>query len=130
MEKLAQELEGDFTDYPNQGVTITVSVGNYRYQSIKTFIRDKDRENHRKMLTFSSIICKLSQYEIADFRPFLHLNNGLDYARVALTEDGTLEIVSSINHQLYSMEEIRYMLLEIAHTADKLEQEITKKDIY
>lgn len=129
LEKLAQELNGNYTEYSDDTVILTVPIGDSRYQSVKGFIREKEAQKGW-LLTFTSTICRLTEHPEVNLKKMLEMNYSLGYAKIAITDEEYLEVVTSMNYELCTEDELRFMIDEAAHTADRLELEITGKDIH
>ncbi len=127
LEALAEELNGNFTEYSDDTVILTVPLEDGRFQSIRGLIAEREAG---LMLIFTSTICRLHEFPNVDFKRMLELNYELGYSKITITDEDYLELMTSIKYKLANAEEIRYMITEIAQTADKLELEITGEDIH
>jgi len=127
LEALAQELNGNFTEYSDDTVIMTLPLDEGRFQSIRGLITEKESG---LMLIFTSTICRLHEFPNVDFKRMLEMNYELGYSKITITDEDYLELMTSIRYDLANAEEIRYMINEIAQTADKLEFEITGQDVH
>jgi hypothetical protein len=127
LSKLAEELNGNYTEYSDDTVIVTLPLEEGRFQSIRGLITQKDSG---LMLVLTSTICRLHEYPDVDFRRMLEFNYDLGYSKITITDEDYLELMTSIKYDLATPDELRYMLNEVAVTADKLEFEITGKDVH
>jgi hypothetical protein len=127
LEKLAQELNGNYTEYSDDTVIVTLPVDEGRFQSVRGLIIPKEQGLR---LVLASTICRLHEYPDVDFRKMLEHNFELGYSKITITDEDYLELITSMAYELVTPEELRYMLVEVATTADKLEHEITGKDVH
>lgn len=127
LEALAEELNGNFTEYSDDTIIMTIPLDEGRFQSIRGLIAERETG---LMLIFTSTICRLHEFPHVDFKRMLELNYELGYSKITITDEDYLELMTSIKYQLANSEEIRYMITEIAQTADKLEFEITGQDVH
>ncbi|GAB4401110.1 MAG: hypothetical protein OHK0053_23410 [Microscillaceae bacterium] len=126
LETLAQEMNGNYTEYSDDTVILTVPLEEGRFQSIRGIITEKDSG---LMLILTSTICRLHEYpNVVDFRRMLEMNYELGYAKITITDEDYLELMAAIKYELATPDEIRYMINEVATTADRLEFEITGDD--
>lgn len=127
LEKLAQELNGNFTEFSDDTVIVTVPVGDGRYQSVRGYIAQKDAG---LMVVFSSTICRLHEYPDVDFKKMLEKNYDLGYSKITITDEDYMELMTSLRYELVTPEELKYLITEVATEADMLELEITGKDVH
>ncbi len=127
LQKLAEEMDGNYTEYSDDTIIVTLPLEEGRFQSVRGLITEKDAG---LMLIFTSTICRLHEYPDVDFRKMLEMNYELGYAKITITDEDYLELMTAIKYDLATAEEIRYMITEVARTADKLEFEITGKDVH
>lgn len=127
LKKLAEELDGNYTEYSDDTIIVTLPLEEGRFQSVRGLITEKDE---KPMLIFTSTICRLHEYPDVDFRKMLEMNYELGYSKITITDEDYLELMTAIKYDLATPEEIRYMITEVANTADKLEFEITGKDVH
>ena len=127
LENLAKDLNGNYTEYSDDTVIVTLPIDDGLFQSVRGLIIEKDTG---LMLIITSTICRLHEYPEVDFRKMLEMNYELGYSKITITDEDYLELMSSIKYDLCTPEELKYMITEVAHTADKLEFDITGKDIH
>jgi hypothetical protein len=127
LEKLAQDLNGNYTEYSDDTVIITLPLDEGRFQSARGILLERDGG---LMLTFTSTICRLHEYPDVDFRKMLEHNYDLGYSKITITDEDYLELMAAIKYDLVNPEELRYIITEVVQTADKLELEITGKDVH
>ncbi len=127
LESLAQELNGNYTEYSDDTVILTIPLDEGRFQSIRGILAQREAG---LMLIFTSTICRLHEFPDVNFRRMLEMNFELGYSKITITDEDYLELMTSIKYDLATEEEIKYMIHEIAETADKLEFEITGEDVH
>lgn len=127
LEQLAQEMNGNFTEYSDDTVIVTLPLEEGRFQSVRGLINERESG---LMLIFTSTICRLHEYPDVDFRKMLEMNYDLGYSKITITDEDYLELMAAIKYELCSPEELRYMITEVVQTADRLELEITGKDVH
>lgn len=127
LENLAHELNGNYTEYSDDTVILTLPLDEGRFQSIRGILTEREAG---LMLIFTSTICRLHEFPDVNFRRMLEMNYELGYSKITITDEDYLELMTSIKYDLATEEEIKYMIHEIAETADKLEYEITGEDVH
>lgn len=127
LENLAHEMNGNYTEYSDDTIIITLPLDEGRFQSVRGLIIEKESG---LMLIFTSTICRLHEYPDVDFRKMLEMNFELGYSKITITDEDYLELMTAIKYDLVTPEELRYMISEVIQTADKLELEITGKDVH
>ena len=110
LKHLAEEMNGNYTEYSDDTVILTLPLEDSLF------------------LILSSTICRLHEFPDVDFRKMLEHNFDLGYSKITITDEDYLELAVYMKYDLVTAEELRYMLHEIATTADKLELEITGQD--
>jgi hypothetical protein len=123
---LAEEINGKYTEYSGDIVIVTLPLADGRYQNVKGYITPR---GDGIMLEFRSKVCNLS--EVPDVNPleFLEMNREFCYAKI-MCEDGYLEVAASTKYELCTYDQVRYMIFEVAQTADNLEKKLTGVDVY
>ncbi len=127
LQKMAEEMDGNYTEYSDDTIIVTLPLEEGRFQSIRGLITEK---SSGLMLILTSTICRLHEYPDVDFRKMLEMNYDLGYSKITITDEDYLELMTSIKYDLATADEIRYMMTEVAQTADRLEFEITGKDVH
>ncbi len=126
LKQLAEEMNGNYTEYSDDTIILTIPLEDGRFQSVRGLIQEKQEAG--MFLILSSTICRLHEYPDVDFRKMLEHNYDLGYSKITITDEDYLELAVYMKYDLVTAEELRYMVREIAVTADKLELEITGKD--
>ena len=127
LQQLAEEMDGNYTEYSDDTIIVTLPLEEGRFQSVRGLITERDSG---LMLILTSTICRLHEYPDVDYRKMLEMNYELGYSKITITDEDYLELMTSIKYDLATPEEIKYMITEVALTADKLEFEITGKDVH
>lgn len=128
LKKLAEELDGNYTEYSDDTVIVTMPIGDGRFQSIRGLISDKGSAGI--LLVFTSTICRIHEYPDINYKEILEINYDLGYSKIAITDEDYLELMASVKYDLVTPEEVKHMVNEVAHTADRLEFQITGKDVH
>ncbi|TAE68972.1 MAG: hypothetical protein EAZ85_13670 [Bacteroidetes bacterium] len=124
-ETVAKELDGNYTDFSDDTVIITLPVGDGRFHSVKGII---DEKKHGHMVVFTASVCRLHEHPTIDYKKMLEHNYDYGYAKITITDEDFLEVMAAIKYDLCSAEEMKFMIEEISHVADMLEKEITGLD--
>ncbi|MCS6821514.1 MAG: hypothetical protein NZ551_06565 [Microscillaceae bacterium] len=130
LKQIAEKLNGNYTEYTEDLVIITIPLEGKpdRFQSVKALITEKEGQLR---LIFTSTVCRIHEYPNIDFRHLLEENYDLIYAKICITDEDYLEVMSSINYDLCTLDELYYMILETVKKADALEAEVTEgKDVH
>lgn len=127
LQHLAEEMDGNYTEYSDDTIIVTLPLEEGRFQSVRGLITERDSG---LMLILTSTICRLHEYPDVDYRKMLEMNYELGYSKITITDEDYLELMTSIKYDLANPEEIKYMITEVAQTADRLEFEITGKDVH
>lgn len=125
LKQLAEEMNANYTEYSDDTVIITFALEDARFQSVRGIIQEK---SSGLFLILSSTICRLHEQPDVDFRKMLERNDELEYSKITITDEDYLDLTAHMRYDLVNPAELRYMLNEIATTADKLENEITGQD--
>lgn len=127
LQQLAEEMDGNYTEYSDDTIIVTLPLEEGRFQSVRGLITERASG---LMLILTSTICRLHEYPDVDYRKMLEMNYELGYSKITITDEDYLELMTSIKFDLATPDEIKYMITEVALTADKLEFEITGKDVH
>ncbi|EAY31359.1 hypothetical protein M23134_04192 [Microscilla marina ATCC 23134] len=127
LQELAKELKASYIEYSDNTIIITIPLQKGRFQGVKVLIAEKKGE---MMLTFTSSVCRLSEYDNIDFKHLLEMNYELCYTKIAIIEAEFVELVASVQYDVCTDEQLRNMVIEAATVADELELKLTGKDVY
>lgn len=126
LKELAETTKGQYTQYSDDSVILTLPMGDGRYQNVKAFVHDTP---DGIMLIFMSKVCHMDECTRVNTARLLELNAELVYAKMVL-DRGYYEVQANTKYELCTLEQVRFMVHEVAKTADSLEKEFTGEDRY
>lgn len=123
VEIIAEELGGSFTPYDGNRSVLIIPIGPHRFQRVMSSIHTKQGE---KVIYLESKVCEFNKG--LNFKALLSQNSELCYAKFLIKNEFIL--VGAYAHlDCLSKEQMKLMVLEVAHSADKWEFELTGVDI-
>lgn len=125
LQKIADELGGSFTEYSDNNLIITVPTSDGRFQGITTYILEHDG---KKILEIASRVCE-EDYEGIDYKNLLKMNQELTYSKIVIF-DGYIQLASEVLVEHINEIILKDIVEEVGRTADKIEFELTGKDIH
>lgn len=125
-QKIADRLSGMAMEYTNEMGIISLKLLEGRSQNVRGFFKQK---GEHWMLMLSSKVCSLDEYQHVDFKDLTLQNNKLWEAKAVIHHD-YLEIASVTMFSELHFEHACNLVLEVAHTADELEHQITGLDVH
>ncbi|NJM94828.1 MAG: hypothetical protein HC842_09345 [Cytophagales bacterium] len=126
MEKFANEIGGQFTEYDASRAVIVVPVDEHRYQSVLGTLKTSSKFI-KDGIEFTSKVC--NDADVSDHKMLLDANSTLCYSKFVLV-DGYLKVEASAFLEHANEALLRAMLLETAKVADEWEYKITGKDVF
>ncbi|MGD1842566.1 MAG: hypothetical protein ACFB0B_16985 [Thermonemataceae bacterium] len=120
IENIAEEIDGSFTEYSPKNLIITVPIGDGRFQGVTTYLIERDGN---EVIEFTSRVCDAELPNI-NFKHALEVNQQLTYSKVVIFE-GFLQLAAAIIVKHITEDILKDIILEIGHSADKLERELT-----
>lgn len=125
LEKIADELGGSFTEYSDNNLIVTVPTSDGRFQGITTYILEHEG---KKVLEIASRVCDADMPGV-DYRKLLVMNQELTYSKIVIFDDyiqlAAEVLIDHINEVI-----LKDIVEEVGHTADKIEFELTGKDVH
>ena len=125
LQKIADELGGSFTEYSDNNLIVTVPTNDGRFQGITTYILEHEG---KKVLEIASRVCDADMPGI-NYRQLLVMNQELTYSKIVIFDDyiqlAAEVLIDHINEVL-----LKDIVEEVGHTADKIEFELTGKDVH
>ncbi len=121
---LANEINGQYTEYDSRHSVFTVPLPGERFQTVIARIHFQETYK-RDVIQVLSKVCELKQK--IDFAAILEASSELVYTRF-IVEDGYLKTESSFFLDNVTDILIKEMILEVTHTADEWELKITGQD--
>jgi hypothetical protein len=123
IELITEELGGSFTPYDGNRSVLIIPIGPHRFQRVMCSINTKQGE---KVVYLESKVCDFSKG--LNFKALLVQNSELCYAKFLIKNDFVL-VGAYAQLECMSKEQMKNMVLEVAHSADKWEYELTGVDI-
>lgn len=125
LQKIAEELGGSFTEYSENNLIITLPTSEGRFQGITTYILEHDS---KKVLEIASRVCDENQEGI-DYKKLLKMNQDLTYSKIVIF-DGYIQLAAEVLLEHVNEVILKDIVEEIGYTADKIELEVTGKDVH
>lgn len=128
LESSSIELHGQYTEYSEDTVIITVPVNKdeSRFQSVKGYVADRKTAegDTAQMVMLSCTICTLHDHPELDFKELLKKNYQLIYSKITITDEDYLEVEAATRYEYATAQEVEAMIEEVAIKADELKKEL------
>lgn len=125
LQKIADELGGSFTEYSDNNLIVTVPTNDGRFQGITTYILEHDG---KKVLEIASRVCEADLPGV-DYRQLLVMNQELTYSKIVIFDD-YIQLAAEVLVEHINEVILKDIVDEVGHTADKIEFELTGKDVH
>jgi hypothetical protein len=125
LQKIADELGGSFTEYSDNNLIVTVPTNDGRFQGITTYILEHDG---KKVLEIASRVCEADLPGI-DYRQLLVMNQELTYSKIVIFDD-YIQLAAEVLVEHINEVILKDIVDEVGHIADKIEFELTGKDVH
>ena len=126
MEKIAEDIGGQFSEYDKYKSVIIVPLEENRYQAVVGVLKHSDKVNKTR-LEFSSKVCQLS--ESVDLKELLMENAKTCYARFVIVDD-YVRVEGSTFLESVTESGIKEIIDEVANMADAWELKLTGMDVH
>jgi hypothetical protein len=126
MEKIAEDIGGQFSEYDKYKSVIIVPLEQNRYQAVVGVLKHSDKMNKTR-LEFSSKVCQLS--ESVDLKELLMENAKTCYARFVIIDD-YVRVEGSTFLESVTESGIKEIIDEVANMADAWELKLTGMDVH
>ena len=126
MEKIAEDIGGQFSEYDKYKSVIIVPLEENRYQAVVGVLKHNDKMNKTR-LEFSSKVCQLS--ESVDLKELLMENAKTCYARFVIVDD-YVRVEGSTFLESVTESGIKEIIDEVANMADAWELKLTGMDVH
>ena len=126
MEKIAEDIGGQFSEYDKYKSVIIVPLEENRYQAVVGVLKHNDKMNKTR-LEFSSKVCQLS--ESVDLKELLMENAKTCYARFVIIDD-YVRVEGSTFIESVTEDGIKEIIDEVANMADAWELKLTGMDVH
>jgi len=125
MEKLANDMGGQYSEYDKSKSVIIVPLSDNRFQAVVGTVKYNDRYN-KTGVEFSSKVCALK--DEVDLKELLMENAKTCYAKFVLTDD-YIRVEGSTFLENINENGLKEILVEVAHKADEWELKLTGLDV-
>ncbi len=126
MEKIAEDIGGQFSEYDKFKSVIIVPLQENRYQAVVGVLKHNEKLNKTR-LEFSSKVCQLS--ESVDLKELLMENAKTCYARFVIVDD-YVRVEGSAFLESVTESGIKEIIDEVANMADAWELKLTGLDVH
>jgi hypothetical protein len=126
MEKIAEDIGGQFSEYDKFKSVIIVPLEENRYQAVVGVLKHNEKMNKTR-LEFSSKVCQLS--ESVDLKVLLMENAKTCYARFVIVDD-YVRVEGSTFLESVTESGIKEIIDEVANMADAWELKLTGMDVH
>ena len=126
MEKIAEDIGGQFSEYDKYKSVIIVPLEENRYQAVVGVLKHNEKLNKTR-LEFSSKVCQLS--ESVDLKELLMENAKTCYARFVIVDD-YVRVEGSAFLESLTESGIKEIIDEVARMADAWELKLTGMDVH
>ena len=126
MEKIAEDIGGQFSEYDKYKSVIIVPLEENRYQAVVGVLKHSEKMNKTR-LEFSSKVCQLS--ESVDLKELLMENAKTCYARFVIVDD-YVRVEGSTFLESVTESGIKEIIDEVANMADAWELKLTGMDVH
>ncbi|MGD9328762.1 MAG: hypothetical protein PVH48_07310 [Cyclobacteriaceae bacterium] len=126
MEKIAEDIGGQFSEYDKYKSVIIVPLEENRYQAVVGVLKHSEKLNKTR-LEFSSKVCQLS--ESVDLKELLMENAKTCYARFVIVDD-YVRVEGSAFLESLTESGIKEIIDEVARMADAWELKLTGMDVH
>jgi len=126
MEKIANDIGGQFSEYDKYKSVIIVPLEENRYQAVVGVLKHSEKMNKTR-LEFSSKVCQLT--ESVDLKELLMENAKTCYARFVIVDD-YIRVEGSTFIESVTESGIKEIIDEVANMADAWELKLTGMDVH
>jgi hypothetical protein len=126
MEKIANDIGGQFTEYDKSKSVIIVPLEGNRYQAVVGVVRHYEKLDKTR-LEFSSKVCQLT--ESVDLKELLIENAKTCYARFVIVDD-YIRVEGSTFMDNVNENGLKEIIEEVANLADAWELKLTGMDVH
>jgi hypothetical protein len=123
MEKLADEIDGQYSEYDINKSVVIVPLKHGRLQAV---LGSERNENGSKIIQFTSKICVYTP-EI-DLKELLKNNINYFYSKFYIDDD-FIRMVATVSMKDVNEEILKEMIMEVASAADEWEHKLTGLDV-
>ena len=125
MERLANEMGGQYSEYDQSKSVLIIPLADNRFQAVVGTVKYNDKFN-KTGVEFSSKVCALN--EEIDIKELLMENAKTCYAKFVIVDD-YVKVEGSTFLENVNENGLREILIEVAHKADEWELKLTGHDV-
>ena len=126
MEKIANDIGGQFSEYDKSKSVIIVPLEGNRYQAVVGVIKHSEKLNKTR-LEFSSKVCQLT--DSVDLKELLMENAKTCYARFVIVDD-YVRVEGATFMETVNESGLKEIIEEVAKLADAWELKLTGMDVH
>lgn len=126
MQKFADEIGGDYSQYDATRSVIIVKLPDERFQTVLGKVVKHEKYN-REVIEFTSKVCSID--EKIDFASLLRHSEEFIHSKFIVAPDNYLKVAAAAYTDSVTEEILKEMILEAANVADEWENEITGLDV-
>jgi len=126
MEKIANEIGGQFSEYDKSKSVIIAPLEGNRYQAVVGVVKHNEQLN-RTRIEFSSKVCQLT--DTIDLKELLMENAKTCYARFVVVDD-YIRVEGSTFLESVNESGLKEIIEEVARMADTWELKLTGMDVH
>jgi quinolinate synthase len=126
MQKFAEEIGGDYSQYDATRSVIIVKLPDERFQTVlgKVVVHEK---YNREVIEFTSKVCSVD--EQIDYASLLRQSEEFIHSKFIVAPDNYLKVAAAAYTDNVTEDVLKEMILEAANVADEWENEITGLDV-
>jgi len=125
MERIANEIGGQYSEYDKSKSVIIVPLPDNRYQAVVGVVKHNEKFN-KTGVEFSSKVCALNKD--IDLKELLVENSKTCYAKLVIVDD-YVKVEGSTFLENVNEGGLREILVEVANVADDWEYKLTGLDV-
>ena len=124
LEELSVELHGQYTEYSDDTVILTVPVDKdeSEFQSVKGYVVERDAS--RQIVILTGTVCTLHDHPDINYLDLLKRNYQMVYCKFTITDEDYLEVEAATNYNYATADEVEEMIKEVAQTTHALKKEL------
>ncbi|MEM8895971.1 MAG: hypothetical protein AAGC88_15415 [Bacteroidota bacterium] len=126
MQKFADEIGGDYSQYDDTRSVIIVKLPDERFQTVLGRVGQHDKYK-REVIEFTSKVC--SAGEDIDFVSLLKHSDEFIHSKFVVGDDNYVKVASAAYTDNVTEEVLKEMIIESANVADEWENKITGLDV-
>lgn len=129
MQNLAEELQGNFSEYSENTSVIIVPLKDGRFQTVQGKVHSFDDQD-TKTISFTSKVCPF--YHQMDLVDFMAENRNMVFSKFTV-DDSFVKVEASVFVEFVSEQNkdfLKNAIREVAEIADKWEHKLTGLDVF